>query len=414
MGIQLYRRHTAKCAQRRPRHQLTFESDERRRAFKRCSCPIHAEGTLDRFSRKGTGKTSWHEAKAVAAVWEAANSWDAPVLLSLVPETGEAEAVSPSGVTVDVAIKAFLAECESRKIAESTLNKYRTFAKHLGEFARGRGRVYLEQFDRDTATAFRASWKDGVRSAAKKLERMKAFFAFCVDRGWIENSPAAKLKPPVGASKAANKTPFTDAELERIFAACRQLPPQKWRNGVAEGTWTGEDVITFIMLLVYTGLRISDAATFSMRRVSGNEVFLFQHKTGKPLSTWVPEEFLRRLRSMPLVNGEFPFLGPVSARKETAADLWRRKLNRVFELCGRWNEPPTPHRFRHTFARILLQRGVSPADVAELMGDTEAVVNKHYSAWVPERQARVAGIMKRVWTENSSLFGEQNADSASA
>jgi site-specific recombinase XerD len=53
-------------------------------------------------------------------------------------------------------------------------------------------------------------------------------------------------------------------------------------------------------------------------------------------------------------------------------DVWRRKLNKLWTLCEPWKEKPTPHRFRHTFARILLQRpGVSIRDVAELLGNTE-------------------------------------------
>ena len=40
-------------------------------------------------------------------------------------------------------------------------------------------------------------------------------------------------------------------------------------------------------------------------------------------------------------------------------DVWRRKLKKLWTLCGPWKEKPTPHRFRHTFARILLQRGVT-------------------------------------------------------
>ena len=54
------------------------------------------------------------------------------------------------------------------------------------------------------------------------------------------------------------------------------------------------------------------------------------------------------------------------------------------EVCLFAEEPPTPHRFRHTFVRILLQRGVKPYDVAELIGDTEEMVLKHYARWVPE------------------------------
>jgi len=37
---------------------------------------------------------------------------------------------------------------------------------------------------------------------------------------------------------------------------------------------------------------------------------------------------------------------------------------------------------------------VTVRDVAELIGDTEESVRKHYAAWVPERQARVTKVLK--------------------
>ena len=69
------------------------------------------------------------------------------------------------------------------------------------------------------------------------------------------------------------------------------------------------------------------------------------------------------------------------------------------ELAGKFDETPTPHRFRHTFARILLQRGVPVADVADLLGDDEKTVREHYSRWVPERQARLTKILKEAFDD---------------
>ena len=66
----------------------------------------------------------------------------------------------------------------------------------------------------------------------------------------------------------------------------------------------------------------------------------------------------------------------------------------MFELIDIGTEKGTPHRFRHTFARILLQRGVPVADVADLLGDDEKTVREHYARWVPERQARLTKILK--------------------
>jgi integrase len=79
-------------------------------------------------------------------------------------------------------------------------------------------------------------------------------------------------------------------------------------------------------------------------------------------------------------------------------DLWRRKLNKLWNLCGPWKDKPTQHRFRHTFARILLERpGVTVRDVAELLGNTEQIVRKHYAAWIPERQERLTAVLKAAF-----------------
>jgi integrase len=67
-------------------------------------------------------------------------------------------------------------------------------------------------------------------------------------------------------------------------------------------------------------------------------------------------------------------------------------------LCGPWPERPTPHRCRHTFARILLEKAnVTVRDVAELLGNTEEIVWKHYAAWVPERQARLTKVLQEAF-----------------
>lgn len=50
MSLTLYRRHTSKCSQGRSRQERTYESDELRRGFKRCQCPIQSEGKV-----KGAG-----------------------------------------------------------------------------------------------------------------------------------------------------------------------------------------------------------------------------------------------------------------------------------------------------------------------------------------------------------------------
>jgi integrase/recombinase XerD len=405
MSLSLYRRHTSKCSQGRSRHERTYESDELRRGFKKCNCPIQFEGKVKGvgFLRKSTEKISWDEAKVAAAGWEtAAISQPAQLPQPPVSESASVARNNNEPVTIERAVKEFLADIEARKMDDSTRRKYRTMLKQLRAYAAERGFLYLNHFSVEALTAFRGTWKDELRSGAKKLERVRGFFRFAHEREWVPKNPASKLKPPVGSSKPANKHPFSDDEIKMLFEACPQYKSHRWSNGISEGEVTGDQIQTFMMLLIYTGLRISDAATFSTDKLQGNNAFLFMHKTNEPVFTWIPGDLVARLKSLPLQRGKYYFMGPVTERKETAADMWRRKLGDIFDMAGPWKIKPTPHRFRHTFARLLLQRGVPVDDVATLMGHSDPKITlKHYGHWVPERQERLTDILKSAWQPKS-------------
>ena len=85
MSLSLYRRHSrvpGKCAGGHQPDAQTYESDERRRAWKRCSCPIYASGTIGgHFRRVNTKQVAWDEAKAAAAGWEATGDWPVPTTM---------------------------------------------------------------------------------------------------------------------------------------------------------------------------------------------------------------------------------------------------------------------------------------------------------------------------------------------
>jgi integrase len=247
---------------------------------------------------------------------------------------------------------------------------------------------------------FYASWKDGKKGKAKKLERLKSFVRFCKKRKWLAEDIAEDLEAPPNASALNPKTPFEDEERERIYAACDTIGPPT-NPGPGYRNWGGEDAQDFIFLSVYTGLRISDVALFDTSKwLKGNDVFLRMHKTGKPLYTWIPDWLVTRLRAREKIHGARIFMCGETGNAKQLSDIWRNKrLKLVFQLAGPFEEKPTPHRFRHTFARILLEKGVPVADVAELIGDTEDVVRRYYAKWIKARQVRLSRILQEAFED---------------
>jgi integrase len=142
-------------------------------------------------------------------------------------------------------------------------------------------------------------------------------------------------------------------------------------------------------------------ALFHSDRLQPNgEISLRTTKAGTHDCTWIPLWLQERIRARAEQHGPLIFGSHRTKSLDVITDLWRRKLNTVWDLCGPWQNTPTPHRFRHTFARILFQKpGVTVRDVAELLGNTEEMVRKRYSAWVPKRQARLTKILQDAFED---------------
>jgi integrase len=400
VALKIYRRHRLECEAGHPEDSRSGEWEESRRGWKRCNCVIHLSGTLaGKFSRRSTDKTTWDEARAYVSALDAAGSWDGQVA----PAVPEPVPAGPPRITIAEAIQVFLANREA-SVAYPTFRKYKTFTKQLQAFADARGYVMLDQFRAGDIDVFYTKSNLGPRSKAKMIERLRHFFRFAVNREWMPKSPvSADLKPPAGAHRLVNKAPFTDEQLEDIIKACDHLEDRRWGNAHGAGLWTGEDLKEFIWVMVYTGLRISDVVLFDMDRLHGNQVFLHAKKNGGDVFTFIPDWLCDRLNARAKEYGKKPFLIGGTKRLDTVIDTWRRRLGNVFELADVGDERATPHRFRHTFARILLQRGVPVADVADLLGDDEKTVREHYARWVPERQERLTKILKDAFRDKPKL-----------
>jgi len=393
MALTLYRRHRPECEAGRPHDARSSELEEHRKSWgRRCTCQIHMSGTLGgTFSRKAAGTSEWSDAHRIAEAYGRANAWIASSRPIVAPSPAPVPVSEPQPTHARMPIADALALFRANRkaaVAHSTYRKYRTFTKQFQIFAESRGYVMLDQFRPADIDVFYISSPLGPRSKAKLLDRVRMFFRFAVHREWITKSPVSPdLKPPAGATKAANKMPFTDEQLADIIKACDQVEDRRWGNRYGSGVWTGEDLKDLIWTMVYTGLRISDVVLFDLERLQGNEVFLRAKKNGGDVFAYLPDWLRDRLLARARRHGKRLFFVGEAAHLDTTIECWRNQLGRVFALADVGDDPATPHRFRHTFARMLLQKGVSVADVADLLGDDEETVRQHYARWL-KRSAR--------------------------
>src|SRR5580700_5326574 len=107
MALGLYRRHRRECKAGHSEDQFSTEFEERKHGWKRCDCPIVVSGTLSKkFRRHTTRKWEWDDARAIAANFETAASWDAEVIIKVEPPEKTEQGRCPTAE----ATKIFLAE----------------------------------------------------------------------------------------------------------------------------------------------------------------------------------------------------------------------------------------------------------------------------------------------------------------
>ena len=61
------------------------------------------------------------------------------------------------------------------------------------------------------------------------------------------------------------------------------------------------------------------------------------------------------------------------------------------------------HRFRHTLATEILDAGGSFEDAANILGNSPAVVRKHYWQWSSVQQARIKDLLQAVFGSGTFL-----------
>jgi integrase len=163
----------------------------------------------------------------------------------------------------------------------------------ITEFCAETGIQFTSQLLLPELTRFRVQRKDGAIAGGKKLERLRAFGRFLVDRGWWKENLALKLRRPKVTDPPT--IPFTRDEIGALLLACPKFTD--WHGQTDQEN--AHRLRASLLLLRYSGLRIGDATSCSVDRLAGNRLFLYTQKTGVPVYIPLPPFVVEALNACP-------------------------------------------------------------------------------------------------------------------
>jgi site-specific recombinase XerD len=365
--LNLYRRHTPDCPHR-----------DKGIGYTKCGCPIWVYGEVQGGVIRESMKTrDWGRANRRLAK----------------RETGA------QAKPITEAIAAFVEYCSY--LEPSTLRKYRNVLNQLASFCREAAAHDVSDVTVELLDRYRAGRKLSKTTATKELQTLRQFLGFCLKRKWTEENPAKEIKAPSNI-KPEPVEPYTSEEIARILRACDEM---------GRGTYERLRARAMILLLRYTGLRISDVATLGRDRVSGGKILVRTQKTGGLVYLPVPIDLQWALDVLPAPRGvdgapSHYFWNPATMTRRCVVGVAERTLAAVFRKSG--VAKAHAHRFRHTLATAILSNGGTEQEAADVLGISPNIVRKHYAKWSTGRQDRISRLYASLFPCTNPVQRNEN------
>ena len=272
------------------------------------------------------------------------------------------------------------------KLAESTWARYLQTLRAFNGFLKERSVSELPEMSRAFIEKFKVwrlgkirlkKFSRGGRGLALDVAILHRVFSFAAECEMIAKNPV-RLEGRPGDSAERGAQPFTGEQLTKLRQAAN------------------EDLLAYL-LLRWTGMRGSDAVRLTWNEIDweGREINRITQKRKTRVVLPIHQELLfaletERDRRLPQPD-ERILANPATGKPMTRPRLYQRML----AVGKRAGVPDAhPHRYRDSFAVDMLARGASPYDVAKLLGDTVATVEKHYAPFVKELRERARRIME--------------------
>lgn len=218
---------------------------------------------------------------------------------------------------------------------------------------------------------FMKTHKLSPRSQARVISSLRTYYRFCESRG-MKSPELRDLKPPkikVGLPKV-----LTPQEFQRLFDAAEvQDPTRTVRNQLT------------LLFLYGLGCRVSELISLNVSDFNATDRWVKVVGKGSkerlvPLTERLAAELTKYLTDhrSSLVQGNSPsILINDRGHRPSRVDVWRWLA--AWSVRAGFEEPVSPHRFRHGCATALLESGADLRSIQMLLGHASIQTTQIYT-----------------------------------
>lgn len=277
---------------------------------------------------------------------------------------------------LEVAADEFLSECRLRQFSPTTLQWYQYALGPFVRFAIARGERDVASVSPRTVRAFLAD--EAQRVQARRVNHYRQ----AIDRfyRWMIEQGEADVNPAAGIAKVR--------EGKRLIGALNEAEVQALLQQPDTGTFLGLRDHVFMLLLLDTGVRLSEALGLQVADLSfAGQTFTVIGKGNRErivgfsavLERHLRQYLVRRANALASIGApDSPWLFPDHHGGRGRPKGFQMRLKRYATSAGVTRVRVSPHTFRHTFALYFVRSGGSPFHLQKILGHTSLEMSRRY------------------------------------
>ena len=273
--------------------------------------------------------------------------------------------------TIDAAVSGYYGSAEFKALADTTKSVYRNI---LNRFADEHGDGPVAGMQTRHVNAMIDKVADSPSAASNFRKRLKAVMDYAVSAGMREDNPV------VAAKRVKLKS-------------------------LGHRTWTEDDIAAFrahwpedtmqrqsMEILLYTGVRRSDAVRLGWQHVKGGALVITTKKSQGHVELHVPihVELVRFLDMCPKDKPTFILTGYGNSKSEKAFSSWVSEAAKEAGLPAK----SAPHGLRKAACRRLAETGCSALEIMSITGHTDIREIERYCREAARKSLSLAAMAK--------------------